>query len=83
VPIALLFVFALFMKSTSPIGAWIGTLSSVTAAALVAFSGEIFGMDPVTGYDPISFQWIPLAALLAGLPMGWLGSRLFPRKASL
>lgn len=83
VPIALLFVFALFMKSTSPIGAWIGTLSSAIAAVLVAFSGAIFGMDPVTGYDPVSFQWIPLVALIVGLTMGWLGSRLFPRKAAL
>ena len=80
VPIALLFVFALFIKSTSPIGAWIGTLSSALSAVLVAFSGALFGMDPVTGYDPVSFQWIPLVALVVGLTMGWIGSRLFPRK---
>ena len=82
VPIAMLFVFALFMRGASPTGAWIGTLSSVLAAVLVAFSGPLFvpGFDAATMRDPISFQWIPLAALLVGLVMGWLGSRMFPRR---
>jgi hypothetical protein len=80
VPIALLFVFALFVPSASTVGVWIGAVASVGAAVLVAFSGAIFGVDPVTGWDPISFQHIPLVSLVAGLSAGWVGSRLFPRK---
>lgn len=83
VPIALLFVFALFVRSVSTIGAWIGTVAGVTAAVLVAFSGSIFGVDPVTGRDPVSFQYVPLAALVAGALAGWLGSLIFPRKDHL
>ena len=84
VPIALLFVFALFLPKTSPTGAWIGVLSSFTAAVLVAFSGPLFvpDFDPKTMRDPISFQWSSAAALLVGLAAGWLGSRLFPRRPS-
>lgn len=80
VPIALLFVFALLLPKTSPAGAWIGCLSSLAAAVLVAFSGPIFGMDPETGRDPVSFQWVTSAALIVGLAGGWLGSLIFPRK---
>jgi solute:Na+ symporter, SSS family len=80
VPIALLFVFALFVPSASTVGVWIGAVASVGAAVLVAFSGAIFGVDPVTGWDPISFQHIPLVSLVVGLGAGWVGSRLFPRK---
>lgn len=80
VPLALLFAFALFFRRTSVAGAWIGCLSSLAAAILVAFSGPIFGMDPETGRDPVSFQWVTAAALLAGLAAGWLGSLAFPRR---
>lgn len=82
VPIALLFVFALYLRRTSPAGAWIGVLCSLTAAILVAFSGPIFvpGFDPKIMRDPVSFQWVTAAALLFGLVGGWLGSLIFPRK---
>jgi len=80
VPIALLFVFALFVPSASTAGVWIGAVASVAAAVLVAFSGAIFGVDPVTGWDPVSFQHIPLVSLVVGVVAGLLGSKLFPRK---
>ncbi len=80
VPIALLFVFALFMRKTSAAGAWIGALSSLAAGILVAFSGYFFGVDPETGRDPVSFQWVTSAALVVGLAGGWLGSLIFPRR---
>ncbi len=82
VPIALLFVFALFFRKTSAAGAWIGCLTSFAAAVLVAFSGPIFitDYDPKTMRDPVSFQWVTSAALIAGLLGGWLGSLIFPRR---
>ena len=70
VPIALLFIFALTIPFSNVIGVWIGTIASITAAATVAFSRQIFGPDPVTGGDPISFQWITPTALVAGLSVG-------------
>lgn len=80
VPIALLFVFALFVPFANPAGVWLATLASVTAAVLVAFSGLFFGMNPATGLDPVSFQWIAPVALVTGLGVGlpacWLLSRV-------
>jgi SSS family solute:Na+ symporter len=77
VPIALLFVFALFKPRGTVIGAWAGVLSSIAAAVLVGFSGEIFGfVDEVTKRAPVSFQWIPVAAFSAGLGVEWVVSRL-------
>ena len=66
VPIALLFLFALFVPFANAPGVWIATLASVVTAALAAFSGVLFGMDPVTGSDPISFQLIAPFSLAAG-----------------
>lgn len=80
VPLAMLFVYALFFRRISTLGAWIGCLASLAAAVVVAFSGPLFGLNPTTGRDPISFQWVTAAALLAGLVGGWIGSLLFPRK---
>ncbi len=80
VPIALLFAFALFVPRASTVGVWIGTVGSVGAAVLVAFSGAIFGVDPETGWDPVSFQHIPLVSLVVGGLAGWVGSVIFPRK---
>ncbi len=77
VPIFCLFVFALFVKFASPVGVWIGALCGVTVAALVAFSGPIFGM--VDGRDPISFQWMQIGAFIANMVGGMAGSLLFPK----
>ena len=77
VPIALLFFFALFVPFSNAKGVWIGTVASVTAAALIAFSGVIFGLDPVTKLDPVSFQWISPAALVVGLSVGLIACKVF------
>jgi solute:Na+ symporter, SSS family len=65
-----LFFFALFLPFSTPLGVWIGWLCGIVTAVLVAFSGQIFGVDPVTGYDPISFQWIAFATLVVNLTVG-------------
>ena len=77
VPIALLFFFALFVPYANAAGVWTATIASVTVAALIAFSGVIFGVDPVTELDPVSFQWISPAALVVGVTVGLLACRLF------
>ncbi|QDV12426.1 Sodium/glucose cotransporter [Rosistilla oblonga] len=77
VPIALLFFFALFVPFSNAIGVWVGTVASVAVAVTIAFSGVIFGVDPDTGLDPISFQWISPAALLTGLIVGTAACVLF------
>jgi len=70
VPIALLFFFALYVPFANAPGVWIATVCSVAAASLVSFSGLIFGMHPVTGNDPVSFQWIGPVALVTGIGIG-------------
>lgn len=76
VPIALLFYFALFVPRANAVGVWISTIASVSVAASIAFSGNLFGTDPETGLDPISFQWISPAALVVGVVVGQLACRL-------
>jgi len=80
VPIALLFFFALFVPFASTTGVWIATIAGAIAAALVAFSGVIFGVDPETGLDPVSFQWISPVALVVGVTVGLVASKLFPNR---
>jgi solute:Na+ symporter, SSS family len=82
VPIFCLFVFALVIRFASPVGVWIGTACGITAAGLIAFSGPLFvpGFDPKTMNDPVSFQWMQLAAFLATMAGGCLGSLIFPRR---
>ena len=82
VPIACLFFFALFYKKSSTAGVWAGAIGGVTTAVLIAFSGPIFGADPETGLDPISFQWISPAALVVNIAIGMLVSRLLPNRNS-
>ena len=67
-PIFCLFVFALFIRRATPRGVWVGTVVGTTAAACVAFSGELavflvqtFELDPavfnielITKTDPAS-----------------------------
>ncbi|MBM3853705.1 MAG: sodium-coupled permease [Verrucomicrobia bacterium] len=79
VPIALPFLFALFVPFANARGVWFATAVSVTTAALIAFSGVIFGMDPVSGLDPISFQLIIPFTLAAGLVSGLVGCKFFSR----
>jgi SSS family solute:Na+ symporter len=75
-PLFALFFFALFVPFSTPLGVWLGWLGGVTTAVLTAFSGPIFGLDPETGYDPISFQWIGLLTLIVNLTIGLLVSWL-------
>lgn len=78
VPIALLFFFALFVPFAHARGVWWATICSVTVAALIAFSGVIYGVDPKTGHDPVSFQWISPAALVTGMSVGLFYCKLVP-----
>jgi len=71
-PIFGLFFFALFVPRANAPGVWVGWLFGITTAVLTAFSGEIFGWDPVTGNPPISFEWIPLISITANLVTGYI-----------
>jgi len=76
-PIFGLFVFALFIPRVRAVGATVGTVAGIIAAALVAFSGPIFGFDPETGGDPVSFQWVASASLLVQVAVGWTVSAVW------
>ncbi len=76
-PIFGLFVFALFLRRVRFLGAVTGTLAGIVAAALVAFSGPIFGFDPATGGDPVSFQWVAATSLVVQVAVGWTVSAVF------
>lgn len=80
VPIALLFFFALYVPFANAKGVWVATAAGVSAAVLVAFSGVIFGTDPDTGLDPVSFQWISPVALVVGVGVGLVSCKLFDRR---
>jgi len=56
--------------------------SGTAAAAVVAFSGPIFGPDPETGYDPVRFTWIGPAALLVNIVVGTVISLILRRRRS-
>ncbi len=60
-PIFGLFFFAFFVPFARPLGVGVGAILGIAAAILTAFSGLIFGMNPATGEDPVSFMLeIPL-----------------------
>ena len=73
-PIFGLFFFAFFVPFAKPLGVGVGTILGVLAAGLTAFSGSIFGMNPVTGEDPVSFIWVAPVALTVDLSAGTLVS---------
>ncbi len=60
------FILALYGLSTLGLGWWVGRRQENTQEYYTG-SGK---MNPLL-----------MGVLIAGLPMGWLGSRLFPRKA--
>jgi Na+/proline symporter len=62
------FILALFGLSILGSGWWVGRRQENTQEY---YTGSV-KMNPLL-----------MGVLIAGLPMGWLGSRLFPRKASL
>ena len=73
-PIFALFFFALFVPFARPAGVLIGAVCGITTAVLIAFSGPIFGMNPSTGEDPVSFMWISPVALTINVGVGTLAS---------
>ena len=73
-PIFCLFFFAIFVPFAKPAGVLLGALCGVTTAALIAFSGPIFGFDPETGLEPVSFQWVGPMSLLVNIVVGTLAS---------
>lgn len=77
VPIFLLFFFAMFVPFANATGVWIATIAGVTVAVLIAFCGSIFGVDPVTGLPPVSFQWISPCALVVGVVVGLVACKIF------
>lgn len=84
VPIFCLFFFAMLIPFASTAGVWIGAICGTTVAALTAFSGPLFvpDFDPKTMRDPVSFQWIQVAAFVANVAAGVIGSLLFPKRKS-
>lgn len=80
-PIFGLFLFALFLRRVRALGAIVGTAAGIGAAALVAFSGPIFGFDPESGGDPVSFQWVAATSLLVQIGVGWAVSAAFEKSA--
>ena len=77
-PIFCLFFFAIFVPFAKPAGALLGAICGIITAALIAFSGPIFGFDPETGLEPVSFQWIGPAAMLVNIVVGTLASLVLP-----
>lgn len=79
-PIFALFFFALFVPFAKPAGVVAGAVCGITTAALIAFSGPIFGMLP-DGNDPISFMWISPVALTVNIAVGTIVSRLMHQES--
>ena len=74
VPLFILFFLALFVSFATPFGAAFGAIYSFLAGALIAF------WDVLTGQPGVSFQWIAVVSLLAGLIFGPLLSMLPTRE---
>lgn len=72
-PIFGLFFFALFVKRSTALAAWMGCLYGVLTAVLVGY------WDVLTGLRPLSFQWISPTALSINLAVGSALSRWGPR----
>ncbi len=80
-PIFGLFFFAFFVPFARPLGVGVGAILGIAVAILTAFSGLIFGMNPATGEDPVSFMWVAPASLAVNLPVGTLISYWQHRRA--
>lgn len=74
-PIFCLFVLALWIPFATPLGAWLGFLSGLGTAVLVAFWTNL------TGQTGPSYHWIGLAALVADLAVGITVSRFGPSRS--
>jgi SSS family solute:Na+ symporter len=78
-----LFFFALFVPFSKPAAVWIGWACGMTVAVLIAFSGSIFGVDPVSNLPPVSFQWIGPASLAVNVVVGLVASLVIPQSSPL
>lgn len=78
-----LFFFALFVPFSKPAAVWIGWACGMTTAILIAFSGQIFGVDPVTNLPPVSFQWIGPTSLVVNIVVGLVASLVIPAPHAL
>lgn len=76
-PIFCLFILALFISFSKPLGALIGAAYGIAAATLVAF------WDNFTGQPSLSFQWIGLYALVINLMVSTLVSYFGPRRDNM
>ena len=74
-----LFFFALFCRFGKPAGAVVGAVYGITVGALIAFSGNFYGLLQDSAFlgssgaidvSPISFQWISPLSLLVNLAAG-------------
>jgi Na+/proline symporter len=77
-PLFILFFLALFIPWANALGAWLGLLSSIATAVLIAYAPD-FGIDL-----GISFVWMMPCALLVGVTVGVLGSAIgrIPQQSS-
>lgn len=79
-PLFILFFLALLVPWANAFGAWLGLLSSVTTAVLIAYAPDL-GLD-----IGISFVWMMPCALLVGIVVGVVGSAIgavaYPRSAA-
>lgn len=71
-PLFVLFFLALFVKRANSTGAWMGLISSVATAIMIAYSPEL-GL-PIS----LSVVWMMPCALVVGITVGTLGSWLTP-----
>lgn len=71
-PLFVLFFLALFVKWANAGGAWLGLLSSIVTAVLIAYSKD-FGLPFI-----ISFVWMMPCSLLVGIVVGTVGSAIMP-----
>jgi SSS family solute:Na+ symporter len=76
-PLFGLFLMAMFIPFSTPLGAVVGALAGCVTAILIAY------WDLITGLPPLSFQWISLVALIVHLGVGIPVSLMFPRKTPL
>ncbi len=74
-----LFFFALFCRFGKPAGAVVGAVYGITVGAVIAFSGNFYGLLQDSAFlgssgaidvSPISFQWISPLSLLVNLAAG-------------
>ena len=63
-PLFVLFFLALFVKWANAAGAWLGLLSSIATAVLIAYSNDL-GINV-----GVSFVWMLPCSLLVGIMVG-------------